>query len=235
VASLIVRDVDGLVSLGLVIREEHPQSDRGGWPAAPALHAPRLMGLFRRRGATYVSPVSLRPVMPKPSAHLRPATGHDVGFLTDVVVVVTRAQGRMPRDFDDRAFRDRFVARTLQQVEGLVPDSTTYVIEIDGERAGRLRVVRGPQALDIAGIQLLPAHQGRGIGTYLIEQLLVEAHDAGKPARIRAEPDNLRALALYRRLGFTEVGTEEGEVVLESAPRPFGDGTRPEAAIARWT
>ena len=173
-------------------------------------------------------------MIPKPSAHLRPATEHDVGFLTDVVVVVMRAQGRLPRDFDDRAFRDRFVARTLQQVEGLVPDSTTYVIEIDGERAGRLRVVRTRDALEIAGIQLLPAHQGHGIGTYLIEQLLVEAHDAGKPARVRAGPDNLRALALYRRLGFTEVGTEDGEVVLESAPPRQDDGTS-EPSFSRQT
>ncbi len=173
-------------------------------------------------------------MIPKPSAHLRPATEHDVAFLTDVVVVATRAQGRLPRDFDDRAFRDRFVARTLQQVEGLVPDSTTYVIEIDGERAGRLRVVRTSDALDIAGIQLLPAHQGHGIGTYLIEQLLVEAHDAGKPGRVRAGPDNLRALALYRRLGFTEVGTEDGEVVLESAPPHRDDGT-PQTSFSRQT
>lgn len=172
-------------------------------------------------------------MIPKPSAHLRPATGDDVGFLTDVVVVVTRAQGRMPHDFDDSAFRDRFVARTLQQLDGLVADSTTYVIEIDGERAGRLRVVRGPDAVDIAGIQLLPAHQGRGHGTYLIEQLLVEAHDAGKPARIRAEPDNLRALALFRRLGFTEVGTEDGEVVLESPPPPPSDDAPPEPSFSR--
>jgi len=174
-------------------------------------------------------------VIPKPSAHLRPATGHDVGFLTDVVVVVTRAQGRMPHDFDDSGFRDRFTARTLEQVQGRVPDSTTYVIEIDGERAGRLRVVRAPDVLDIAGIQLLPAHQGHGIGTYLIEQLLVEAHDAGKPARTRAEPDNLRALALYRRLGFREVGTEDGEVVLESPPPPPGDAAPPEPSFSRRT
>ncbi|MCW2845556.1 MAG: hypothetical protein JWN22_3472, partial [Nocardioides sp.] len=33
------------------------------------------------------------PVGPNPSLYVRPATEHDVGFLTDVVIVVTRAQG----------------------------------------------------------------------------------------------------------------------------------------------
>jgi GNAT superfamily N-acetyltransferase len=191
-------------------------------------------GLFRGRRATYVSPVTLRPVIPKPSAHLRPATGHDVGFLTDVYVVSRRAQGRVPSDFDERAFRDSFIAGTLEQVEGLVPHSTTYVIEIDGERAGRLRVVRTPDALEIAGIQLLPAHQGHGIGTYLIEQLLVEAHDAGLPARVRTGPDNPRALELCRRLGFTDVGTEDGEIILESGPPQHGDGSPEVSFSQRW-
>jgi GNAT superfamily N-acetyltransferase len=172
-------------------------------------------------------------VIPKPSAHLRPATEHDVGFIADVFLVTLRAQGRLARDFDERAFREGFVARTYQEIEGQVPDSTTYVIEIDGERAGRLRVVRGPEALEVAGIQLLPAHQGKGNGTYLIEQLLVEAHDAGKPARVRAGRDNPLALGLYRRLGFSEVDTEDEEIILESAPRPQADGTRAEPGLSR--
>ena len=166
--------------------------------------------------------MTLRPVIPKPSVHLREANGHDVGFLTDVVVVTARAQGRLPHDFDEPAFRAGFAEWTIEQVRGLVPHSSTYVIEIDGERAGRLRVVRAPDALELAGIQLLPAHQGHGLGTYLIEQLVVEAHDAGRPARARVERDNPRALALYRRLGFTEkgaeAGTEDDEIVLESPP-----------------
>jgi GNAT superfamily N-acetyltransferase len=191
------------------------------------------VALFRQRAETYVSRVSLRPVIPKASAHLRPATEHDVGFVTDVYVVTLRAQGRLARDLDEGAFRDRFVAQTFREVEGDVPDSTTYVIEIDGERAGRLRVVRGPDSLEIAGIQLLPAHQGKGNGTYLIEQLVVEAHDAGKPARVRAGRDNPRALGLYRRLGFTEVGTDDDEIILESAPRTQADGTEAEAGFSR--
>jgi GNAT superfamily N-acetyltransferase len=191
------------------------------------------VALFRQRAGTYVSRVSLRPVIPKASAHLRPATEHDVGFVTDVYVVTLRAQGRLARDFDEGAFRDHFVAQTFREVEGDVPDSTTYVIEIDGERAGRLRVVRRPESLEIAGIQLLPAHQGKGNGTYLIEQLVVEAHDAGKTARVRAGRDNPRALGLYRRLGFTEVDTDDDEIILESAPRMQADGTEAEASFSR--
>lgn len=176
----------------------------------------------------------MHPVGPNPSVYVRAATEGDVTFLTDVVLVAARAQGRVDRDFDEQGWRAAFAEQTRREVNGEVEHSTTYVIEIDGERAGRLRVVRGPESHEIAGIQLLPAHQGKGNGTYLIEQLLVEAHDAGKPARVRAGPDNLRALALYRRLGFTEVGTEDGEVVLESAPPRQDDGT-PEPSFSRQT
>ncbi|MCW2793623.1 MAG: hypothetical protein JWO76_2721 [Nocardioides sp.] len=155
------------------------------------------------------------PVGPNPSLNVRPATEHDVGFLTDVVVVTTRAQGRLPDDFDEREYRTGFAEWTIDQVEGRVEHSTSYVIEIDGERAGRMRVVRAPDHRELAGIQILPAHQGHGLGTHLIEQFLVEARDDGLPARVSVERDNPRARALYERLGFVEVGGTDTEVQLE--------------------
>ena len=172
------------------------------------------------RGATYGARVSLDPVTPQPSVHLREATAHDVGFLTDVVLVATIAQGRVPEDFDEHEFRSGFAAWTAEQVGEVRPadleHSTTYVIEIEGERAGRLRVVRAPDHHELAGIQLLPAHQQHGIGTHLVEQFLVEARAAGLPARISVEKDNPRARALYERLGFVEVGETGAEVQLEA-------------------
>ena len=155
------------------------------------------------------------PVGPMPTVFVRPATEHDVTFLTDVVVVATRAQGREPDDFDEAAYRRGFAEWTGEQVRGEVEHSETSVIEIEGERAGRLRVVRAPDHMELAGIQLLPAHQGHGIGTHLIEQFLVEARDAGLPARISVEKDNPRARALYERLGFVRVGETDTEVQLE--------------------
>lgn len=147
------------------------------------------------------------PVGPMPSVFVRPATEHDVTFLTDVVVVATRAQGRLPDDFDESEFREGFAEWTHEQVRGKSGsdqggNSETSVIEIDGERAGRLRVVRAPDHVELAGIQLLPAHQGHGIGTYLIEKLVVEGRDRGAPrAAVRGEgqrrsPRALRAAGL---------------------------------------
>ena len=172
--------------------------------------------------------MSLPPVGPMPSVFVRPATEHDVLFLTDVVMVATRAQGRLPDDVDEAAYREGFAAWTHEQVRGEVPDSETSVIEIEGERAGRLRIVRAPDHHELAGIQLLPAHQGHGIGTHLVEQFLVEARGAGLPARISVEKDNPRARALYERLGFVAVGETERDDVLEVTPAG-GDTFRSEA------
>ena len=159
-----------------------------------------------------------------PSVHVRDATEHDIGFLTDVVIVTTSAQNRLPAGFDEKEWRARFSARTAAEVDphegGRAPTDlehgTTYVIEIQGERAGRLRVVRSPEAVEIAGLQLLPAHQGHGIGTHLIEQLVVEAHQTGRRARATVALDNPRAIALYDRLGFVAIGEEDGEALLEA-------------------
>ena len=166
--------------------------------------------------------MSLPPVGPMPTVFVRPATEHDVLFLTDVVIVATRSQGRLPEDFDEAAFREGFADWTREQVRGDIEHSETSVIEIEGERAGRLRIVRAPDVHELAGIQLLPAHQGHGIGTHLVEQFLVEARVAGVPARISVEKDNPRARALYERLGFAKVDETERDDVLEVKPAGAG-------------
>lgn len=169
--------------------------------------------------ATYRPCVTLHPVGPNPSVYVRPATDKDVGFLVDVVVVAARAQGRVADDIDAEEWRATFTAETRRQVRGEDAHDTTYVIEIDGERAGRLRLVRPPDFRELAGIQLLPAHQGKGLGTYLIEQFLVDARDQGLPARVSVQRDNPRARGLYERLGFVEVAADDRAPAVQ-----LGDG-----------
>lgn len=154
------------------------------------------------------------PVGPNPSVNLRPATEQDVTFLTDVVLVTTHAQGRTSGE-DVDGFREALAARTAEEVGGEDPHGATYVIEIDGERAGRMRLVRAPGVRELVGIQLLPAHQGHGLGTHLIEQFVVESRDQGLPVRTRIGADNPRARSLCERLGFRLVDETGDEHVLE--------------------
>jgi ribosomal protein S18 acetylase RimI-like enzyme len=145
---------------------------------------------------------------------IRPATDEDVGFLADVVFEATRAQGRLPVGFDERRWHARYAEWTSEQVRGEVANSTTSVIEVDNERAGRLRITRTADYIELSGIQLLPAVQRRGIGTAIIEELKAQAVAAGVPLELGVEKDNPDARRLYERLGFVHVDENEDEFKL---------------------
>jgi ribosomal protein S18 acetylase RimI-like enzyme len=154
----------------------------------------------------------------EPLYRIRPATLEDVGFLADVIVEATRAQGRMSDAFDEPAWRRDFIAWTEKQIRGEVPESTTGVIEFGGERVGRLRVIRSRDRHELSGIQVLPRAQGRGIGTAIIEELKAEAAADGVCLDIGVEKDNPRARRLYERLGCVQVAEDEQEHKLRWYP-----------------
>jgi ribosomal protein S18 acetylase RimI-like enzyme len=149
---------------------------------------------------------------------IRPATLADAAFLADVVLTATAAQGRVPDGIDVPAWRRAFIEGTEQQVRGEVEGSTTSVIEVDDRPAGRLRVIRARDRIELPGIQLLPDAQGRGIGTAIIEDLKAEARAAGVPLHINVEKDNPRARRLYERLGCLQVAEDEEEYKLQWRP-----------------
>jgi ribosomal protein S18 acetylase RimI-like enzyme len=154
----------------------------------------------------------------EPVYRIRPATLEDTGFLADVVLMATRAQGRLPEAFDEPAWRRAFTALTRKQICGEVADSTTSVIESGSGPIGRLRITRSTDRIELSGIQLLPHAQGRGIGTAIIEDLKAQAQAAGIPLDIGVEKDNPRARRLYERLGCVQVGEDEQEHKLRWSP-----------------
>ena len=155
-----------------------------------------------------------------PAYRVRPARTDDAGFLADVVLSATRAQGRLPDDLDEAEWRAGFAEWTSEQIGADIPGSTTSVIESDGGRAGRLRVARGDGRIELCGIQLLPRVQSRGLGTAIIEQLKAEAAAAGVPLDLGVEKDNPDARRFYDRLGFVLVGEDEEEHKLRWSPEP---------------
>jgi RimJ/RimL family protein N-acetyltransferase len=57
------------------------------------------------------------------------------------------------------------------------------------------------------GMGLLPEYRGRGLGRRLMEAALAAAHDEGfVRIELTAHADNLRAVALYEKLGFQREG-----------------------------
>jgi ribosomal-protein-alanine acetyltransferase len=61
-----------------------------------------------------------------------------------------------------------------------------------------------PFEYEIHTIGVDPAYQGRGVGRRMLEQLLTVA--AGGIVHLEVRTDNVTAIALYRSVGFTEVG-----------------------------
>lgn len=149
---------------------------------------------------------------------LRAATAEDARFLANVVFEATRAQGRVPADFDEPEWREKFGNQTMEQIRGEVPGSTTSVIETGNERVGRLRVTRTAEYIELSGIQLLPRVQRHGIGTAIIEELKAQAAAVGVPLDLEVEKDNPDALRLYERLGFVRAGQTAQEYKLRWAP-----------------
>ncbi|MDX6581863.1 MAG: hypothetical protein QOI10_1047 [Solirubrobacterales bacterium] len=137
---------------------------------------------------------------------LRPATPDDRDFLLDVYAS-TRASELALMPWDDAAKRafveHQFHAQDVhyrRHYEG----ATFDVVEVAGEPAGRLYVLRGARDIRIMDIALLEAFRGRGIGTALLRPLLDEARADRRSVSIHVEVTN-PARALYERLGFEAV------------------------------
>ena len=150
---------------------------------------------------------------------IRTATLEDLGFLTDVVIKTTRAQGRFGDDFNETEYRAGFEDWTKETILGLAePGCVLSVIESDNTPIGRLRVVRNANKITLAGIQILPEYQNNKIGNQLIEQLKREADQKGMALLVSVEKDNPDAQRLYERLGCKVVGQDDKEYHLEYRP-----------------
>lgn len=88
-----------------------------------------------------------------------------------------------------------------------------------GDPVGRLYVYRQAHDLNVIDIALLPAHRGRGLGTFLMRRLLAEADRTGRTVTLHVEFFN-RAQSLYGRLGFVQTGSDG--VYLEMRREPAG-------------
>jgi ribosomal-protein-alanine N-acetyltransferase len=121
------------------------------------------------------------------------------------------------------------------------PDTRRYVVaEVEGTIVGYAGVMVIDTTADIQTIGVLPAYEGRGIGTALLGELLAEAARRGaREVLLEVRADNPRAQLLYTRTGFEKISTRrryyrdgvDAEVM--RLPLPRDGARRPAASTAR--
>lgn len=95
------------------------------------------------------------------------------------------------------------------------PNADFRLILRDESPIGWLIVERTATALHGIDIALIANERSRGTGTRIIRALQDEAAAAGQPMIIAVLRTNVRAIALYRRLGFGETASTETHVWME--------------------
>jgi GNAT superfamily N-acetyltransferase len=97
------------------------------------------------------------------------------------------------------------------------PSARHDIIVAEGRPVGRLYVARLDHEIRIIDITLLPAERNAGIGSYLLQQLVDEANQAGKLLRIYVEDFN-PSLRLFERLGFARSEQQGIHVLMQKTP-----------------
>jgi RimJ/RimL family protein N-acetyltransferase len=93
----------------------------------------------------------------------------------------------------------------------------------------------GAHDVDIADIQILPAHQRKGHGRAAIGIVVREAFAAGRAVTLGVLKNN-PARSLYERLGFAAIGATKTHVLMKlpySPPDPAHSSVVPAAAQQR--
>ncbi len=135
----------------------------------------------------------------------------DVEFLAATVVAAIEERYRHRSGWNRAEFLAGLIADATDQVCGGPRGSTTYVIEADHDRVGRLRLVDDGETLEVAGLQILPGRQGRGIGRAVLRSIMACADERHVLVVLDVEIDNPDAQRLYERLGFTVAGPIAGD------------------------
>lgn len=146
----------------------------------------------------------------------RPIESSDQAFLA--AVYASTRQSELALVDWNAAQKDAFLAMQFaaqhQHYQAHYTDADFFVVLRDGQACGRFYLARWPGELRVVELSILPAYQNFGIGTQILESVLAEAANLGKPVHIHVEHSN-RAQKLYRRLGFVPVQEHGVHVLME--------------------
>jgi ribosomal protein S18 acetylase RimI-like enzyme len=147
---------------------------------------------------------------PHVNYRLRPAGANDREFLFALHCETMRSVIEQTWGWDEEWQR-----RDFEQRFGTYAAS---VIEVDRQAVGGLLLQTTLTAVDIIELQILPAHQGKGTGTSVLERVIGDAAHRSLAITLSVVPANPRAKRLYERLGFEVTGVDEPFIRMRYRP-----------------
>jgi ribosomal protein S18 acetylase RimI-like enzyme len=113
----------------------------------------------------------------------------------------------------DLFLRSQFQLQYLQYHRNYAKPSFN-IVYCHGEKAGRLYLNRTRDEIRIIDISLMPTYRGKGLGQKILEDVIVQAGNAGLPVRLSVFGNN-PARSLYERLGFICTGDTGAYISME--------------------
>lgn len=145
---------------------------------------------------------------------LRPETPDDLQFRFDLFVRSRPPewdQVQLPLDQLTQVMNHQFWAQTNTYLARF-PEARFDIVELDGERIGRIVVNRPGDRIHIVDQAIVPTLRGQGLGTAIMRQLMDEAAAESLFMTLKVSNANDPSMRLYSRLGF-EVLTESLEYI----------------------
>lgn len=134
-----------------------------------------------------------------------------------------------------RAEASRPLAERRRRFTRAFADQAWWVVEVDRQPAGALSVAWNEDPAVLHALTLDPAWQGRGLGTRLVHDVLLDARELRKGVAVELAADD-PTLPLFRRLGFWPSGettSDPAHVRLRWQASVRSDETL-RAAMAPW-
>jgi len=119
----------------------------------------------------------------------------DVAFLLAVFLRAMRVHITAARGYWDEA-------KERDQLQ--IPH--TRIIRQEGASVGFFMAGEHGQEVELHTLCIAPEHQGHGLGTLVIQQLVDDARSRGSGVVLQVLKVNTRAHSLYERLGFVVTG-----------------------------
>lgn len=88
-------------------------------------------------------------------------------------------------------------------------DNNMFMIDVNEETVGKIRVKRENGEAWIYGFSILPTHQGKGIGRKVLKRVVKDQSVLGHSVHLEVETLNSHALGLYESIGFQVVHAQD--------------------------